>query len=176
MIILIIIINFVPFFKQAPPPLDIFERISGHQQKKAPPPFDIFERISGLAETSIATPWYIYFWDDFLFLQKYFQNLILFRYQIFWNRYFFRYHKFLKPIPILFSIPKFSKTDTNIIKKKSKSFETEKFRNQNAKLCLWCPFYILWWGGEDEGWGVGGCPNRNFCGFPMDTFFYSSIS
>ena len=158
MIILIIIINFDPFFKQAPPPLDIFERISG------------------LAETSIATPWYVYFWDDFLFLQKYFQNLILFRYQIFCNRYFFRYHKFLKPIPILFSIPKFSKTDTNIIKKKSKSFETEKFRNQNAKLCLWCPFYILWWGGEDEGWGVGGCPNLNFCGFPMDTFFYSSIS
>ena len=174
MIILIIIINFVPFFKQAPPPLDIFERISGHQQKKAPPPFDIFERISGLAETSIATPWYIYFWDDFLFLQKYFQNLILFRYQIFWNRYFFRYHKFLKPIPILFSIPKFSKTDTNIIKKKIKKFRNREVSKPKCQTLSLMPFLyiVVGWGGR----GVGGCPNRNFCGFPMDTFFYSSIS
>ena len=156
MIILIIIINFVPFFKQAPPPLDIFERISGHQQKKAPPPFDIFERISGLAETSIATPWYIYFWDDFLFLQKYFQNLILFRYQIFWNRYFFRYHKFLKPIPILFSIPKFSKTDTNIIKKnqkvsKPRSFETKMPNSVSDALFIYCGGV-----GRTRGGGWGG--------------------
>merc|ERR1712130_17099 len=49
---------------------------------------------------------------DTFFDTKFFRN----RY-----RYFFRYQNFPKPLPIPL--------------KKSKSFETEKFRNRNVKLC-----------------------------------------
>ena len=113
--------GFPDWQKQAPPPLHIFERISGHQQKKAPPPLDIFERISGLAETSTTTPWYFwedfrssaktsiatpwYFWEDFLFLQKYFQKLIL------------------------FSIPKFFETNIKFFETDT-FFDTKNFRNR----------------------------------------------
>ena len=82
-----------------------------------------------------------------MFLQKYFQKLILFSIPKFFEtnikffetdtffdtknfrnryRYFFRYQIFPKPIPILFSIPKFSETDTDTIKK------IKKFRNREV--------------------------------------------
>ena len=64
-----------------------------------------------------------------------------------WYRYFFRYQIFSKPIPILCPIPNFFETDTDTFsntknfqnryqyhQKKWKSFETEKFRNQNVTL------------------------------------------
>ena len=61
---------------------------------------------------------------------------------------FFRYQFFSKPIPILFSIPKIFETNTDTFfdtknfrnqyryhQNNWKSFETEKFRNQNVTLC-----------------------------------------
>ena len=74
---------------------------------------------------------------------------VLFQYKIFRNRYqyFFRYQIFSKPIPILFSIPKISETNTDTFfdtkkfrnryqyhQNNWKSFETEKFRNRNVTL------------------------------------------
>ena len=50
-----------------------------------------------------------------------------------------QYQFFSKPIPILFSIPKIFETDTDTIKNKWKSFETEKFRNWNVTLCCAAP-------------------------------------
>ena len=173
MIILIIIINFVPFFKQAPPPLDIFERISGHQQKKhrhpliflrgfpdwqkqASPPLDIyiFEMISCFFK-SIFRIWY--FFDT-----KFFETDTFFDTINFWNRYryFFRYQNFPKPIPI--SLKKI---------KKFRNREVSKPKCQTLSLTPYL-YIVVGWGGR----GVGGCPYWNFCGFPMDTFFYSSIS
>ena len=68
----------------------------------------------------------------FKVMEKIMNICVLFQYKNLRNRYqyFFRYQFFSKPIPILFSIPKKFKTDTDTIKtigkvSKPRSFETE---------------------------------------------------